>query len=342
MGRRSLEVSPITVIVLFVTVLVVVLSSILSLYLKSLKSDTTRVRERQSSASSSSIQPCPNPNCIRCQNYDRIQKSTRRRLPQLLRHYHHRRHPHDNGVDLLDRIANGVRSELPLSSAPSSSSPSSSSSLAAKFWNWWRTKPTIRNGAQHANTNDTKKREDSRSVDTNIVLAPAASGQYSRNYTPRPSHPSFRHSLPPHPLDTMLHRHHQSTSFYYKSTFVLSATASGVSTIPPPPPVPPPPLPTRHLPRRAGRCSTSSTRAVPSTATSICAHRPSRRSFKRHGPAVPSHHRRKKSQPHLAQSSHFHLHLVHLFHAHPEPAGVAVYSGISPSKQRVRTYAHET
>merc|ERR1740124_1785433 len=96
----------------------------------------------------------------------------------------------------------------------------------------------------------------------------------SRNYTPRPSHPSFRHSLPPHTLDTMLHRHHQSTSFYYKSTFVLSATASGVSTIPSPPPVPPPPLPTRHLPRRAGRCSTSSTRAVPSTATSICAHRP--------------------------------------------------------------------
>lgn len=164
----------------------------------------------------------------------------------------------------------------------------------------------------------------------------------SRNYTPRPSHPSFRHSLPPHPLDTMLHRHHQSTSFYYKSTFVLSATSSGVSTIPPPPPVPPPPLPPRHLPRRAGRCSTSSTRAVPSTATSICAHRPSRRYFKRHGPAVPSHHRRKKSQPHLAQSSHFHLHLVHLFHEHPEPAGVAVYSGISPSKQRVRTYAHET
>jgi len=62
------------------------------------------------SASTSSIKPCPNPDCVRCQNYNQTQKSARRRLPQLLRHYH-KKYTKD-GTDLKDRIARGVKSEI--------------------------------------------------------------------------------------------------------------------------------------------------------------------------------------------------------------------------------------
>jgi len=52
-----------------------------------------------------SIRPCPNPNCIRCQNYNRIHISARQRLSHLLRHNYDKK--------LLERVVRGVHSKPP-------------------------------------------------------------------------------------------------------------------------------------------------------------------------------------------------------------------------------------
>lgn len=119
---------------------------------------------------SSSIQPCLNPNCIRCQNYDRIQKSARCRLPLLLRHNY--RHKDDGCKDLLERIAKGVRSDIIITS---------SSSSTLMLWRWWCQTITMSFSSIFRFRNKNKNIDNKENSDDHGVvlqLAPAVSGQY--------------------------------------------------------------------------------------------------------------------------------------------------------------------
>jgi hypothetical protein len=56
------------------------------------------------------INPCPNPNCVRCQKYKQIQSSAQRRLPHLVRHssIQNKRESSSNPKINFDRIVDGV------------------------------------------------------------------------------------------------------------------------------------------------------------------------------------------------------------------------------------------